>query len=144
MFQQTTKYNVQMTNIFLRFSNLEIKNKHIIKEKDKFVQNMQGALEKEQKLKVKLQDRNSENSQILEELQVATQNINNMEKHSKDLENIKIERVSLQATLKDKDANYQGLKAKKDTLSIKHTLLEICHFATVLCNWFSVACDTCN
>jgi hypothetical protein len=41
-----------MTNILLRLSNLEIKNKQIIKEKDRFVQNLQGALEKEQKLKV--------------------------------------------------------------------------------------------
>jgi hypothetical protein len=40
MFQQATKYNVHMTNILLRRSNLEIKNKHIIKEKDKFVQNL--------------------------------------------------------------------------------------------------------
>ncbi len=34
-----------------------------------------------------------------------------MEKHNKDLKNIKIERVSLHATLKDRDANYWGLKA---------------------------------
>jgi hypothetical protein len=54
-----------MTNILFRLSNLEIKNKKIIEEKDKSVQNLQGALEKEQKLKAKLQDRNSENSQIL-------------------------------------------------------------------------------
>jgi hypothetical protein len=47
-----------------------------------------------------------------------------MEKHSKDLENIKIERVSLQVTLKDKDANYWGLKAEKDILSIKHNKLQ--------------------
>jgi hypothetical protein len=51
-----------MKNIVFRLSNMEIKNKHIIKEKDKFVQNLQGALEKEQKLKVELQNRNSENS----------------------------------------------------------------------------------
>jgi hypothetical protein len=36
-----------MTNILLRLSDLEIKNKHIIEEKDIFVQNLQGALEKE-------------------------------------------------------------------------------------------------
>jgi hypothetical protein len=41
---------------------LEIKNKKIIKEKDRSVQNLQGALEKEQKLKIELKDRNSENS----------------------------------------------------------------------------------
>jgi hypothetical protein len=43
-----------MTNILLKLSNLELKNKQIMKENDKFVQNLQGALEKEQKLKVKL------------------------------------------------------------------------------------------
>jgi hypothetical protein len=37
MFQQAIKYNVQMTNTFLRLSNMEIKNKQIIKEKDRFV-----------------------------------------------------------------------------------------------------------
>jgi len=36
------------------------------------------------------------------------------------LENIIIERDSLHATLKEIDANYWGLKAKKDTLSIEH------------------------
>jgi hypothetical protein len=38
----------------LRLSDLKIKNKQIIEEKDKFVQNLQGVLEKEQKLKAKL------------------------------------------------------------------------------------------
>ncbi len=47
MFQHASKYNVQMKNIFLRLFNVEIKDKQIIKEKDKFVQNFQGALEKE-------------------------------------------------------------------------------------------------
>ncbi len=68
MFQQATKYNVQMTNILLRLFNLKIKNKHIIKEKDKSVQNLQGALEKEQKFKVKLQNRNNDNNQVLAKL----------------------------------------------------------------------------
>jgi hypothetical protein len=36
-----------MTNILLTLFNLEIKNKQIIEEKGKFVQNLQGALEKE-------------------------------------------------------------------------------------------------
>jgi hypothetical protein len=36
-----------MTNIFLIFFDLEIKNKLIIEEKDRSVQNLQGALEKE-------------------------------------------------------------------------------------------------
>jgi hypothetical protein len=39
-----------MTNILLRLSNLEIINKQIIKE-DIFIQNLQGVLEKEKKLK---------------------------------------------------------------------------------------------
>jgi hypothetical protein len=54
-----------MINTMLKLSNLEIKNKHIIKEKDRSIQNLEGALEKEQKLKVELHDRNSENSQVL-------------------------------------------------------------------------------
>jgi hypothetical protein len=41
----------------------------------------------------------------LAELQVAQRKINNTEKYSKDLENIKIERDSLHATLKEIDAN---------------------------------------
>jgi hypothetical protein len=40
-----------MTNILFRLSDLEIKDKQIIKKKDKFVQNLQRALEKEQKFK---------------------------------------------------------------------------------------------
>ncbi len=43
-----------------------------------------------------------------------------MEKHSKDLENIIIKWDFLHATLKETYANYQNLKAKKDTLSVKH------------------------
>ncbi len=54
MFKHAAKYNLQMTNILLIFFDLEIKNKQIIEEKDRSVQNLQGALEKEQKLKAKL------------------------------------------------------------------------------------------
>jgi hypothetical protein len=54
MFQQLVEYNVQMTNNWIRLFNLEINNKWIIEEKDRFVQNMQGALEKEHKLGAKL------------------------------------------------------------------------------------------
>jgi hypothetical protein len=79
IFQQVTKYSVKMKNILLWIFDLEIKIKKIIKEKDRFIQNLQGALE-EQKLKTKLWDKNSENNQVLVELQVARQNINNMEK----------------------------------------------------------------
>ncbi len=43
-----------MTNILLRLFDLEIKNEQIIKKKDRYVQNMQGALENEQKLKAEL------------------------------------------------------------------------------------------
>jgi hypothetical protein len=62
-------------------------------------------LEKEQKFKEKLQDRNNENSHVLVELQTTRQKIY-MEKHSKDLENIKMESDSLWATLKETYANY--------------------------------------
>jgi hypothetical protein len=68
MFQQTTKYNTQMTNIMLIFFDLEIKNKQITQEKDRFVQNLQRALEKEQKLKVELQVKKHENNEVLIEL----------------------------------------------------------------------------
>ncbi len=109
MFQHVAKYNVHMTNILLKLFDLEIKNKHIIEEKDKFVQNLQGTLE-EQKLKARLQDRNNDNSQVLAEFQTTRHKINNMEKQNKDLENIKIERDSLQVTLKGTNSNYQGFK----------------------------------
>jgi hypothetical protein len=46
-----------------------------------------------------------------------------MEKHSKDVENIIIERDSLQVTLKEIDANYWNLNAEKDILSIEHSEL---------------------
>ncbi len=48
-------------------------------------------------------------------LQVTKQKINNM-----DLEYIKIERDSLQATLKEIDANYWNLKVEKDTPNVEH------------------------
>ncbi len=89
MFQQAIKYNVQMTYIFLRLYDLEIKNKQIIEKKDRSFENLSKVLEKEQKLKAELQGRYSENSQILAKLQAARQNINNMGKQNKDLENIK-------------------------------------------------------
>ncbi len=43
-----------------------------------------------------------------------------MEMQSKDLKKVKIERDFLQATLKEIDANYQNLKAKKDILNVEH------------------------
>jgi hypothetical protein len=46
-----------------------------------------------------------------------------MEKQNKDLENIKIKRDSLHATLKKIDANYWGLKAEKVILIIEHNKL---------------------
>jgi hypothetical protein len=49
--------------------------------------------------------------------------MNNMEKQNKDLENIRMERDSLQTTLKETNANYWGLKIEKDTLSIEHSKL---------------------
>jgi hypothetical protein len=47
-----------------------------------------------------------------------------MEKHNKDLEDIKIERDSLHATLKEINANNWGLKAKRNNLSIEHSKLQ--------------------
>ncbi len=44
-----------------------------------------------------------------------------MQKQNKDLQNIKMERDSLQPTLQEIDANYWGFKAKKDNLSIEHS-----------------------
>ncbi len=90
-----------MTNILFILFDLEIKNKQVIDEKDRSVQILQGTLEKQQNLKVKLYDMNSENSQILTEFQATIQKINNME-------NIRIERDSLQVTLQETDA-YVGV-----------------------------------
>ncbi len=42
-----------------------------------------------------------------------------MEKYNKDLENIKMERDSLHETIKETNANYWNLEAKKDILSIE-------------------------
>ncbi len=105
MFQQAIEYNVQVVNILFRVFNLEIMNKQIIDEKDRSIQNLQGSLEKEQKLKAELQDRNNENNKILAELQATKQKINNMEMHSNNLENIRIKRDSLHATLKETNVN---------------------------------------
>jgi hypothetical protein len=57
-----------MINILLKLFDLEIKFKQIIKEKDRSIQNLQRALEKEQKFKVELQVKKNENSEILAEL----------------------------------------------------------------------------
>jgi uncharacterized coiled-coil DUF342 family protein len=46
-----------------------------------------------------------------------------MEKHNKDLENIKVERDYLQANLKETNANYWNLKAYKDILNVEHNKL---------------------
>ncbi len=43
-----------------------------------------------------------------------------MEKYNKDLENIRMERDFLHATIKETNANYWNLEAKKDILSVKH------------------------
>ncbi len=47
MFQHATKYNTHMTNILLGLFDMEIKNKQIIEEKNKYVLNFQRVLEKE-------------------------------------------------------------------------------------------------
>jgi hypothetical protein len=47
-----------------------------------------------------------------------------MEKHSKHLENIRVERDSLQTNLKETNANYWNLKVEKDTLNVEHNKLQ--------------------
>jgi chromosome segregation ATPase len=47
-----------------------------------------------------------------------------MEKHNKDLEIIKVDKDSLQVTLKQIDANYWKLKTKKNSLSVEHNKLQ--------------------
>jgi hypothetical protein len=47
-----------------------------------------------------------------------------MERHGKDLENIRRERDSLQVTLKETNAKYWNLKAKKDILNVEHNKLQ--------------------
>ncbi len=47
-----------------------------------------------------------------------------MERHGKDLENIRGERDSLQVTLKETNAKYWNLKAKKDILNVEHNKLQ--------------------
>ncbi len=108
-----------MTDIMFRLSNLEILNKQIIEENNTSIQNLQGALEKEQKLKEKLHVKQDDNNEVLAKLHTTRQNISNMEKYNKGLENIKLERDSLQATLMKMDANYWKLETKKDSLSVE-------------------------
>jgi hypothetical protein len=43
-----------------------------------------------------------------------------MEKYNKDLKNIRVERDSLQVTLKETYAKYWNLKVEKDILSVEH------------------------
>ncbi len=62
-------------------------------------------MEKEQKFKTKLRVKKNENNEVLAKLQIARQKINNMEKHNKDLENIRVNKGSLQGTSKQIDAN---------------------------------------
>ncbi len=106
MFQHVAEYNTQMTNILFRLFDLEIRNKHTMKEKEKFVQNLQGILENELKLITKLQVKQNENNEILAQLQIIRQKINNMEKHNKDLEKNIAKKDSLQITLIHTDVNY--------------------------------------
>ncbi len=47
-----------------------------------------------------------------------------MEKHNKDLEKIKVENDSLQATQMQTDANYLKLKLEKDYLFVEHNKLQ--------------------
>ncbi len=50
--------------------------------------------------------------------------MNDMEKHNKDLEKIRMERDSFQTTLKQIDANYWNLKAKKNSLNVERKKLQ--------------------
>ncbi len=50
-----------------------------------------------------------------------------MEKHNKDLENIRVDKDSLQATMKQTNANYWKLKIEKDSLSVEHNKLKRDH-----------------
>jgi hypothetical protein len=74
-----------------------------------------------------LQVRKNENSEVLVELQITREKINNMEKHNKDLENIRVDKDSLQATMKQTNANYWKLKIEKDSLSVEHNKLKRDH-----------------
>ncbi len=47
-----------------------------------------------------------------------------MEKHNKDLQKIKVEKDSLQATLMQTAANFQKLKKENDSLSVEHNKLQ--------------------
>jgi hypothetical protein len=67
-----------------------------------------------------LHDRNNENSKVLVGLKLVRQKIDNIQKQIKDLENIRMERDSLQAIFKETNANYWGLKVEKGTLNIEH------------------------
>ncbi len=115
MFQQATYYSVQMTNILIRFSDLEISNKQVIEEKDKFIYNLQGGFQERVEIRSKVTG---------QELQKIRQKINNMEKHDKDLENIIVERDFLQEIMKQTNANYWKLKTKKDALNVEYNKLQ--------------------
>jgi len=47
-----------------------------------------------------------------------------MEKHNEDLENIKVEKDFLQATMMQTYAKYWKLKTKKDSMSVEHNKLQ--------------------
>jgi hypothetical protein len=47
-----------------------------------------------------------------------------MEKHNKNLENIRVERDYLQITLTQTYANYSKLKTKKDFVNVEHNKLQ--------------------
>ncbi len=47
-----------------------------------------------------------------------------MEKHSKDMENIKVEKDFSHIILKEIDVNYQNLKVEKDIMSVEYNKLQ--------------------
>jgi hypothetical protein len=59
----------------------------------------------------------------LAELKITKYNINNMEKHNKDLEKIRVDRDYLHATMTHTYANCWKLKTKNDSLNVEHNKL---------------------
>jgi hypothetical protein len=57
-------------------------------------------------------------------MKIAKQKINNMEKHNKDMEKIRVERDSLQVSLMQTNANYWKLKTKKLFVNVEHNKLQ--------------------
>lgn len=123
MFQRATKYNTQMTNILFIFFNLEIRNKQIIEEKDISIHNLQGVLEKEQKLKTKLQVKKHENNEVLTKLELANIILTSWKSTTRIYRKSKWKKILCRQLLTQINANYQKLKIEKDSLNVGHNKL---------------------